>query len=91
MSGRRNDFRYGLGTAWNASLRITRPVVFQQEADGDLIVISATPGIIDDQLTLEMSGGDRAAVIAVRVIGSRPVAIDGTIRHELRVKPVETV
>jgi hypothetical protein len=70
-------------------VRVTREVLVQTTAnDGELVALSSVPASIDERLVLDIAGGSGFASVLVTVVGSRPVMIDGTMRHELRLRQV---
>jgi hypothetical protein len=91
MSGRRRHDRFEVTVPWNGRLAVFRDVVVQPDADGSLTAISQTPIAADDVLTLDITGGGAVATLRVRVIASRPVTHDGTVRHAARLSVLEYV
>jgi hypothetical protein len=55
----------------------------------ELLVISNAAGIVGETLSLDLIGGGEAVAVKVRVIDSRPVIIDGTVRHRVRLSQVQ--
>lgn len=84
MSGRRSHPRFAVATPWNGAMRILRDVVINRAGDDELLAVSNAAAIVDEVLTLEVMGGGQSAVVKVRVLDSRPVIIEGTVRHRVR-------
>ena len=84
MRRTRRDTRYLLSRPWEGSLRIPGDVVVERhdEQQNELWVVSTAPAHREERLRLELSGPDRS--LAVRVVESSPVMIDGVVRHRLR-------
>jgi len=68
-------------------LCVSRDVLVRAREPEHVIVVSREPGVPGErgQLTLPSPNADS---VAVRLATSRPVVMDGTIRHELRLKLV---
>lgn len=85
MTGRRRHQRHVVHQS-EGTLDISREVTVHYRNDGDFIVTSHHPGCPGEVLTLEIaSEGARM----VRVEESRPVVVRGSIRHRLRVTPLQ--
>jgi hypothetical protein len=84
MRRTRRDTRYLLSRPWEGSLRIPGDVVVERHDEGqnELWVVSSAPVHREERLRLDLSGQDRS--LAVRVVESSPVLIDGVVRHRLR-------
>jgi hypothetical protein len=65
-----------------------RQVVVQQHVQGDVIVLSTSPGAVGDELTLDLAGGPALSTFRVTVAASKPVAVGGGVYYELRLRPV---
>jgi hypothetical protein len=65
-----------------------RQVVVQQQGQGDVVVLSTWPGVIGDELTLDLAGSPDLSTIRVTVAASKPVAVEGGVFYELRLRPV---
>jgi hypothetical protein len=52
--------------------------------DGQLVVISVDPLAGSDRLMLEMVIDGQVAMVPVRVEETRPIIVDGEIRHQIR-------
>jgi hypothetical protein len=87
MRRRRRDPRYLLASPWEGTLRIPGEVVIERRDDerDELWVISSAPAHCEELLTLDVSGPE---ILTVRVVESRPVLVDGGIRHRLRLSIV---
>ena len=83
MRRRRRDPRYLLTSPWEGTLRIPGEVVIERRDDDhdELWVLSSAPAHCEELLTLDVSGPE---TLTVRVVESRPVLVDGSMRHRLR-------
>ena len=87
MRRTRRDQRYLLSTPWEGTLRIPGDVVIERhdEAQNELSVISGVPARREEMLTLDISGQRWN----VRVVDSKPMLVDGVVRHRLRLAVTE--
>ncbi len=84
MSGRRTNLRMRVGAPWLGAMSVSRAVSIHQTPGEELAVVSTTPGVIDEELTIELVSGEETAHLRVRVVDSRPMVVDGAVRHRLR-------
>ena len=85
MSGRRGHQRLTIGSPASGAVRVLRDVAIGRMDHEELVVISQTPAVIGEEMSLELISGSDYIALKVRVLGSRPVAIAGSMRHRLRV------
>jgi hypothetical protein len=78
------DSRLRVEYPWVGTMRVSRHVSIHHTAGQDFVVTSATPGVVDEELTLEMVSGERVARLRAKVLESRPVVVDGSVRHRVR-------
>ncbi len=69
-------------------LRVWRDVTGYRTDDGDYLVISSEAGVKGEQLTVYLASGTNLS-ISVRVVDSQPLIFDGSVRHQLRLSPLE--
>jgi hypothetical protein len=70
-------------------VRVLRDVVVARMG-GELLAISPAPAIIGEDMSVEVIGGGSDLRLKVRVLDSRPVIVDGALRHRIRLAlPVE--
>jgi hypothetical protein len=84
MSGRRSHQRFEVSPSSLGTLRVNRDVVVQRAADGELQVLSREPAVRDERMFVQFPDADPDAAVRVRVIDSRPVVVQGAVRHLLR-------
>jgi hypothetical protein len=71
-------------------VRVLRDVVVARMG-GELLAISPAPAIIGEDMSVEVIGGGSDLRLQVRVLDSRPVIVDGAVRHRIRLAlPVDT-
>ena len=69
-------------------MRVLRDVMVARATDGELIVISQAPGVVDETMTLDVMGDGATLALQVRVLESSPAIVDGAVRHRIRVAVV---
>jgi len=84
MAGRRNQSRVAFGNS-RGVLTVSRDVLIIKIEKDEFIAMSGEPAVPGDLLTIERVGDTGPASERVQVISSRPVVVDGFVRHELRV------
>lgn len=84
MSGRRSHPRFAVAAAWDGAVRVLRDVVVDRVDREELLAVSGVPAIAGEEMSLDLVGGGRALELRVRVIESRPVIINGAVRHRIR-------
>jgi hypothetical protein len=89
MRRTRRDQRYLLSSPWEGTLRVPGEVVIERrdETQRELWVLSGVPAHREELLTLDLSRPEES--LSVRVVESRPVLIDGSVRHRLRLAIVD--
>jgi hypothetical protein len=89
MSGRRTHERFAPAQPWDGALKVLRDVIVQEDPIGGLVAVGQSPGVIGEQLTLDLAGAGHVVTFKVRVQESRPVILDGHLRHRLRLEVLE--
>jgi hypothetical protein len=84
MQGRRNGKRFRFTKPDNGVLRVLSDVVVQRHGDNEWVAIGRQPAAVGELLLLDIVDGDRPQQLTVCVIESRPVVLDGDIRHRIR-------
>lgn len=88
MAGRRSHPRFAVVTPWDGAMRVLRDVVIQRTERDGLYAISQGPAIADEVMTLDLMGAGATLGLRVRVIDSRPVMVEGSVRHQIRLEVV---
>jgi hypothetical protein len=89
MSGRRSHARLALSPAAEGVVRILRDVAVQHAGHGEFTVISREPGVLDERMDIEFPDQPSAVAFHVEVAESRPLVVDGSVRHQLRLRVIE--
>lgn len=91
MSGRRSHVRLNLTTVWGGVLRVLRHVLVVQGAErGEFVAISSEPAVVGEALSLDLTADGAEVSLPVRVHETRPVVVDGALRHRLVLQPLES-
>lgn len=89
MSGRRRHERFAPAQPWDGAMQVLRDVIVQRDGDAGLVAIGQVPGVVGEQLTLDLAGGGHIVTCRVQVEESRPVILDGSVRHRIRLEILE--
>ena len=84
MSGRRSHPRYAVATPWDGAMRVLRDVLVQRTEHDELHAVSHVAGMAGEEMTLDLMAEGTTLGLKVRVIDSRPVMVEGAVRHRLR-------
>ena len=82
MSGRRSHSRFSMANPWSGAITLLSDVVVNRTEGHELVIISKSAGVRDEELSLDVYGAGEKISLKVRVLDSRPVIIDGTVRHQ---------
>jgi hypothetical protein len=69
-------------------MRVLRDVVIHRTDDTELQAFSHAPAIVGEEMTLDVMGAGATMGLRVKVVESRPVMIDGAVRHRVRLTVV---
>ncbi len=67
-----------------------RDVLLQVEPGGGLLAVGHAPAVAGEALHLDVTADDQRLELNVEVVESRPVIIDGGVRHRLRLRVIGT-
>jgi len=65
-------------------MRVLRDVVVDRVDREELLAISQVPAVAGEEMSLDLVGAGTAIELRVKVLESRPVIIDGAVRHRIR-------
>lgn len=92
MTGRRSHTRFVIASPWSGVVRILRDAVVDRTDRDELLAITHSAAVIGEELSVNLMGAGQNVAVTVRVIESRPVIVDGTVRHRVRLAlPVAVV
>jgi len=69
---------------WSGAVTLLSDVVVNRTQVHELFIISNSAGVRDEELSLDVYGAGEKLTLKVRVLDSRPVIVDGTVRHRVR-------
>ncbi len=84
MSGRRSHSRFSVANPWSGAVTLQSDVVVNRTQAHELFIISNSAGVRDEELSLDVYGAGEKVSLKVRVLDSRPVIVDGAVRHRVR-------
>ena len=84
MAGRRSHPRFAIASPWDGSMRVLKDVVIHRTDSDELLAVSRTPGIVGEEMTLDVMGAGASLGLRVSVLESRPVIVDGAVCHRIR-------
>ena len=84
MSGRRSHPRFAVATPWDGAMRVLRDVTVLRSESDELHAVSHVPGISGEEMTLDLMGAGATLGLKVKVIDSRPMMVEGAVRHRIR-------
>ncbi len=67
-------------------MRVLRDVVGQLASDDEFVAVSHAPAVVDEEMTFDLLSGRAALSLRVKVLESRPVVVEGAVRHRLRLR-----
>jgi hypothetical protein len=67
-------------------MRVLRDVILHRSGPEELLAVSQTPGLIGEEMTLDVIGGGTSVALRVKVVDSRPLMVDGAVRHRIRLE-----
>ena len=88
MSGRRAHPRFAVTNPWDGGIHVLRDVVIDRTDRNELLAVSQAPGVVGEEMSLELFGAGASLALRVRVVESRPLIVDGAVRHRLRLELV---
>lgn len=84
MSGRRSHTRFVVASPWSGVIRVLRDAVVNRTDRNEFLAITHTAAVAGEELSLDFMSGGQNLKTKVQVIESRPVMIDGAVRHRVR-------
>jgi hypothetical protein len=88
MSGRRSYARFNITPPPEGVLRVVRDVTMQREDGEEFLVLGRAAGVVGEVLTVEVAEGEAARGARAEVLESVPVIVDGSVRHQIRLRRV---
>jgi hypothetical protein len=65
-------------------MRVLRDVVVDRTGRDELLAVSHVPAITGEDMSLDLISAGRNLALKVKVLESRPVMVEGAVRHRIR-------
>ena len=91
MAGRRSHPRFAVASPWDGSMRVLKDVVVHRTDSDELLAVGRTAGIVGEEMSLDVMGAGASLGLRVRVLESRPVIVDGSVCHRMRLAVLNAV
>jgi hypothetical protein len=85
MPDRRSHRRFQVRGRCEGILRLLQAVPKIGVHEKSIVLVGDTPAVVGERLVLDVLGPGAQASLPVDVQSSRPIVIDGAVRHEIRV------
>jgi hypothetical protein len=72
-------------------MRVLRDVVVDRTHADEFLAVSHAAGVLGEEMTLDLIGAGSSLALKVQVLDSRPVIIDGSVRHRIRLRLLNAV
>ena len=72
-------------------MRVVRDVVVNRTATQELTAVSNISGVVGEEMSLALLGAGADLGLRVKVLESRPLIVDGSLRHRLTLALVDKV
>jgi hypothetical protein len=72
-------------------MRVLKDVVVHRTDSDELLAVGRTAGIVGEEMTLDVMGAGASLGLRVRVLESRPVIVDGSVCHRMRLAVLNAV
>lgn len=90
MFGRRGYQRFDIRDNTQGVMHVLRDVVLQRIEASQWLAVSREAGVIGEVMTLD-SGVHGSPSVQVRVVESRPIVVNGAVRHRMRLETLRGV
>jgi hypothetical protein len=86
VHGRRSNRRFSFTEPKNCVLRVLSDVIVQRTPDDEWIAIGRQPAVAGETVVLDIVEGERRQQLTACVIESRPIVLEGDMRHRIRLQ-----
>ena len=69
-------------------MRVLRDVVVNRTDGHEVHAVSQVAAVVGEEMTLDVMGAGAVMALKVRVIESRPLMVEGVVRHQVRLAMV---
>lgn len=85
MNGRRSHVRFVLNPSSEGTLCVLRDIVVEGAHGDEIVVVSREAGVIGETM-VAVTEHEASHPMRVEIVESRPIVLDGTVRHRLRLR-----
>ena len=71
-------------------MRVLRDVTIDRAEGNEVHAVSQVPAVVGEEMTLDVMGAGAEMGLKVRVIESRPLMVQGVVRHQVKLAMVGT-
>jgi hypothetical protein len=84
MSVRRSHPRFLVDSPWDGAMQVLRDVAINRTHHEEFVAVSTAPAVIGEVMSLDLMTEGSNVTLRVQVLESRPVVVNGNVRHEIR-------
>ena len=71
-------------------MRVLRDVVINRADSNEVHAVSQVPAVVGEEMTLDVMGAGAVMALRVRVVESKPLIVQGVVRHQVKLARVGT-
>ena len=72
-------------------MRVLRDVVINRADGNEVHAVSQVPAVVGEEMTLDVMGAGAVMALRVKVIESKPLMVQGVVRHQVKLAMVGSV
>jgi hypothetical protein len=84
MTVRRTHPRFVVDSPWDGVMHVLRDVAVNRIHPEEFAAVSTAPAVIGEVMSLHLMTESSNVALRVQVLESRPVVVNGSVRHEIR-------
>ena len=69
-------------------MRVLRDVVINRADGNEVHAVSQVPAVVGEEMTLDVMGAGAVMAMRVRVVESKPLMVQGVVRHQVKLAMV---
>ncbi len=69
-------------------MRVLRDVVVNRADGNEVHAVSQVAAVVGEEMTLDLMGAGAVMALKVRVVESRPLMVEGVVRHQVKLAMV---
>ena len=71
-------------------MRVLRDVVVNRADGNEVHAVSQVAAVVGEEMTLDLMGAGAAMALKVKVVESRPLMVEGVVRHQVKLAVMST-